>query len=573
MLSATKNKKFIKIAACLFMLSAVFLLANYTLAAVDVGLEYAAQTGLGGEDIRIIIARIIRIIIGFLGIIAVGLIIYAGWLWMSSEGNEEKITKAKQVLKNAIIGLIIILSAFAIATFVLNKLIGATSSGPETGGGPGNGGGGIAALGSGIIESHYPGRNQKDVPRNTKIVITFKEPMDTSTLIINNLINSNNIKIYKSVDGVTGPTVSDVQASKSADNKIFVFKPKQYLGSSAEKIWYSVALSKNIKKANGDAAFAGVIGEIAYDWSFEVGTYVDITPPKVASIIPQPGATEPRNVVVQINFSEAVDPLAASGATKNGFNNIIVSNQSDNVAVAGNFYLSNQYQTVEFLTEEACGTNSCGETVYCLPGSKDITTLAKAATLAVIGEPSANFPYDGLVDMADNSLDGNKNGIAQGPQAQSNLPPYDENAPDPETQGDDYSWTFKTNNTIDITSPVINSIKPNLSDSGVSLTVEIEATFNKLLMSNSLNSSSINLISNPFKAINYWISKSDNVVDKNTTVKLNHDQFNENISYSPQINSAVRDIYQNCYSPCSGLGVIGTPSCCNGVPMTGSSCP
>jgi len=130
-----------------------------------------------------------------------------------------------------------------------------------------------------------------------------------------------------------------------------------------------------------------------------------------------------------------------------------------------------------------------------------------------------------------------------------------------------------TNNTIDITSPVINSIKPNLSDSGVSLTVEIEATFNKLLMSNSLNSSSINLISNPFKAINYWISKSDNVVDKNTTVKLNHDQFNENISYSPQINSAVRDIYQNCYSPCSGLGVIGTPSCCNGVPMTGSSCP
>jgi len=573
MLSATKNKKFIKIAACLFMLSAVFLLANYTLAAVDVGLEYAAQTGLGGEDIRIIIARIIRIIIGFLGIIAVGLIIYAGWLWMSSEGNEEKITKAKQVLKNAIIGLIIILSAFAIATFVLNKLIGATSSGPETGGGPGNGGGGIAALGSGIIESHYPGRNQKDVPRNTKIVITFKEPMDTSTLIINNLINSNNIKIYKSVDGVTGPTVSDVQASKSADNKIFVFKPKQYLGSSAEKIWYSVALSKNIKKANGDAAFAGVIGEIAYDWSFEVGTYVDVTPPKVESIIPQPGATEPRNVVVQINFSEAVDPLAASGATKNGFNNIIVSNKSDNVAVAGNFYISNQYQTVEFLTEEACGTNSCGETVYCLPGNKDLATLAKAASLAAIGEPSANFPYDGIVDMADNSLDGNKNGIAQGPQAQSNLPPYDENAPDPETQGDDYSWTFKTNNTIDITSPVINSIKPNLSDSGVSLTVEIEATFNKLLMSNSLNSSSINLISNPFKAINYWISKSDNVVDKNTTVKLNHDQFNENISYSPQINSAVRDIYQNCYSPCSGLGVIGTPSCCNGVPMTGSSCP
>jgi len=111
---------------------------------LDVGLQYGEATGLGQEDPRVIAANIIRIVLGFLGIIAVGLIIYAGWLYMTAEGEADKVDKAKKILIGALIGLIICLSAFAIATFILNKLIKATggqTTGPGGGGGTIQGGG------------------------------------------------------------------------------------------------------------------------------------------------------------------------------------------------------------------------------------------------------------------------------------------------------------------------------------------------------------------------------------------------------------------------------------------------
>lgn len=539
---------------------------------LNTGLDYAAKTGLGAQDIRVTIAKIVRIILGFLGLIAVGLILYAGWLWMSSEGNEEKVSQAKKVLKNAIIGLIIILSAFAIVSFVLNRLLAATVTGNLAGGGPGPGGGGIAALGNGIIESHYPARNQQDVPRNTKIAITFKEPIDATTIMNGDQLNSQNIIIYKTVDGLNGPHVTEVTARKTDDNKTFVFKPKEYLGSSSEKIWYTVALSKNIKKANGDAAFGGVVGNIAYDWTFQVGTFVDLTPPKIVSIIPLPSATEPRNVVIQINFSEAVDPISASGETKNGFDNIVINNKTDNGTVQGNFYSSNQYQTIEFLTEDACGVNSCGNTIYCLPGNKNLSPLVKAATLVAAGEPEAVFPYTGIVDMADNSFDGNGDGVAEGPQTQSGKPPFNANNPTHDGEGDDYVWSFNTNNTIDLTPPQVAAIAPGIKEEGVSLDTVPEATFNKFLMSASITSDSVTLGSQPASLLNYWLSKQNKDTEKQTVVSLNHDQFKENTQYAPNFNSGIKDIYQNCYSPCSGLGVQGGPSCCNGVAGKNNTC-
>ena len=83
-----------------------------------------AQTGLGDTDPRVMIAKVIQVALGFLGIIAVGLIMYAGFLWMTASGEQEKIDKAKKILTQAAIGLVIILSSFGIATFVLNSLLG-----------------------------------------------------------------------------------------------------------------------------------------------------------------------------------------------------------------------------------------------------------------------------------------------------------------------------------------------------------------------------------------------------------------------------------------------------------------
>lgn len=87
------------------------------------------QTGAlsDNDDIRIIAARLIRVVLGLLGIIALVIIIAAGFRWMTANGNEEKVTESRKQLTNAVIGLIIILASFAIATFVINQLEFATT--------------------------------------------------------------------------------------------------------------------------------------------------------------------------------------------------------------------------------------------------------------------------------------------------------------------------------------------------------------------------------------------------------------------------------------------------------------
>ena len=520
--------------------------------------------GLGEQDPRVTAAKIIRVILGFLGIIAIGLVLYGGFLWMTSEGNEQKIEDAKRVLKNAVIGLAIILASFGIVMFILNALLGASGGGLLGGSAPGGAGGGLTALGNGIIESHYPARGATNIPRNTKIAVTFKEAIRESDIIVDtngsgvlgdctapptpvcDQINPANVWIFKTVDGESGPKVTDVRAMVASGSKIFVFKPNTLLGSPSENIWYSVGLGRNINKANGRPAFGGVAAALGYSWNFEVSTAVDLTPPQVASVIPLNGSTEPRNVVVQINFDEAVDPISASGvfpAAPPTLNTIVVNNISSGTPVNGTFYISNAYRTVEFITDVPCGVNSCGETIYCLPGNSLLEPYIRA------GSNPVPFPYDGVVDMADNSLDGNANGTTDFSPADD----YPNSA---------YPWRFNTNNRIELQAPAISSISPSIGQTGVDRDAPVEASFNRYLMSASINSTNIDLIN----ASAFMPTKAN--VGSGTTVIISHDQFAINQDYSPQFKSGIRDLYQNCYKPCGGLSCpvdrTVNPSCCNG---------
>ena len=78
-------------------------------------------------DIRITIAAILNRLLGFLGIILVGLIMYAGFLWMKAGGDPKEIDKAKAYLRNGVIGLIIILSAMLLTEFIMGCVIGILS--------------------------------------------------------------------------------------------------------------------------------------------------------------------------------------------------------------------------------------------------------------------------------------------------------------------------------------------------------------------------------------------------------------------------------------------------------------
>ena len=79
----------------------------------------AAGAGNGADlgtytDPRMIAANIIKIALGFIGIIFVVLMTYAGFLWMTAGGKDEQIEKSKSLLFQSVIGLIIILSAYSI---------------------------------------------------------------------------------------------------------------------------------------------------------------------------------------------------------------------------------------------------------------------------------------------------------------------------------------------------------------------------------------------------------------------------------------------------------------------------
>jgi hypothetical protein len=73
----------------------------------------------------ITVGRIINYLLGFLGVIFLGLIIYAGFLWMTASGNTEQVTKAKKLMGNAVVGLLIVLASFAISRLVFSQLSGA----------------------------------------------------------------------------------------------------------------------------------------------------------------------------------------------------------------------------------------------------------------------------------------------------------------------------------------------------------------------------------------------------------------------------------------------------------------
>jgi hypothetical protein len=84
------------------------------------------SVGLGGGDVRETAGRIINVALGFLGIIAVVIVLIGGFKYMVSGGNEEKTSEAKNMIVAGIIGLAIILSAWAITTFVIGSLLTAT---------------------------------------------------------------------------------------------------------------------------------------------------------------------------------------------------------------------------------------------------------------------------------------------------------------------------------------------------------------------------------------------------------------------------------------------------------------
>ncbi|MFA4871485.1 MAG: hypothetical protein WC610_00260 [Patescibacteria group bacterium] len=308
--SLMQRSSITKILLVVFLVIFLFLILPTTTWAqnLDLGLESARGIGLAETPLKVIIARIIQIVLGFLGILTVILIMYAGFIWMTAGGDEKKIETAKKILRDAIIGLIIILAAFIIVSFILRGW--ETGGGGPGGRGPG-GGPDLWGLGQDPVESVYPANRQRDVPINTMIAVTFKEKIKPSTIcqiadtatrcngeaIKRDARNNLNVEICKLTAGTTACETTgefrkeDFAATKvyNNDDYTFVFityqnDNRKYLGlEDKQNRVFQVTLNQGIMKADGSETVFKNSTNRMYRWSFTTNGELDLDPPEVQS--------------------------------------------------------------------------------------------------------------------------------------------------------------------------------------------------------------------------------------------------------------------------------------------------
>ena len=604
---------------------------NQSVAGDTFGLQPVAQNvGLGTSDIRLIIAQIIRVIFGFLGILALGTILYAGYMIMTSGGSEDKVAQGKKIMINATIGLAIILSALAIVQFIISQLSAATGFNSGLGTGSGQVGGRQTFTGSGalgrIVQDHYPFRDATDVARNTRIAVTFRAPVDPTSFIT----DDNNSGIFGDCLNLGQPTfdwsvdcdridttIIQITASTAtttpiqaavlatyvgpAGNEVYdiVLRPLSLLGSDTAAVRHAVLLTGGILKQIpvGGGQVSAFINDRDgfYLWNFETGTTIDTAPPTVIGVYPTAGQAVPRNSILQVTFSEPVDPSLVQGLTtpNSAFYNVLFSDP----AVTGEWRITNGYRTIEFVSDQPCGQNSCGEMMYCLPvtcvggGSCQSQYDTLIRTAQPVNQTSfEGVPGSGVMDMAGNGLDGDADGNVDGkPTLPNNFrtvrlspngnAPY-ENAPD------NYYWTYAVDNVIDRSAPHIVQTLPGIDDQNIPSNAPVQITFSRPMWLSSMGGLGIieHGLQTPqgVQAVSpLWFRPQSTTQNNQTITTVNHRMFgpnNEDAFYFTFVSSTVKSITQNCLYPGRGPDSVtpgASPLCnyqedANGVPIPGS---
>lgn len=264
----------------IILLLAVFIIGNLSLAQVDTGLGYLEESGLAKTDIRVVIANIIRIVMGFLGTLAVIIILIGGFKWMTAGGNEEKISEAKRLLLNGVIGLVIVLLSFSIASFILSRLQESLGVDREAPGGAGLGGGGVFYPNNLVVKSIAP---QGPVAiRNVKVRITFNRDLeaDSAEGNINVSRSDNNDKVAGEFK-INSRTVEFIPASSCPE-------PNGNLKCFDVDTEYRVEVKSGIKSSDGKELRCGG-GYPACEAVFTTGDLVDAAPPEGSITYPDDG--------------------------------------------------------------------------------------------------------------------------------------------------------------------------------------------------------------------------------------------------------------------------------------------
>jgi hypothetical protein len=85
------------------------------------------EVKLSNEDPRTITVKMINVVLSFLGLIALVVVLFGGFKWMTSGGNQEQVASAKKILIAGLIGLVIILVSWGITAYIVTQVADITT--------------------------------------------------------------------------------------------------------------------------------------------------------------------------------------------------------------------------------------------------------------------------------------------------------------------------------------------------------------------------------------------------------------------------------------------------------------
>jgi|GEM_PF-1570847 len=291
--------------------------------------NFGQAAGYGQASLPQVIGQIVRIVLSLLGIAAVIIMVAGGFMWMSSGGSPEKVEKAKKIIVNGLIGLLIIIFAYAIATFVMEKL--GLISGMEGGNGINCVAGECCAVGyrcSATGNCNVPETGcsffSLDIFRIRKIETihggleqNYHQDVYLCSAVQPIFNRSAKASSVQELAAAGELRIENVSGNWEVRNNVLIFKhPDIFSANTAYKAYFPKAIIDLQSKYLQQCLAAGGCSETSshFIWNFTTGEQNDTIPPEMISSYPvhspdnrYPDQNVSRAPLIEVNFSEPID--------------------------------------------------------------------------------------------------------------------------------------------------------------------------------------------------------------------------------------------------------------------------
>ncbi len=282
-------------------------------------------TGLGDVVLEELIGNIIQLFLGFLGLIALVIVLLAGFKWMTSGGNQDKIDEAKKLMKSGLIGLLIIIASYAIASFLMRSLISITGNPNE----PPDPNACVVGSCYGCLMCESDGQLSYNgescgcsspvsldglmidwwEPKGSDVSLCEMIQVGFSSDVASTSVNTSSFKVYECNNSdCTNRTL--INGELITTRNIVQFKPSSNYKKDSK--YYVDIPTGLIKDTNENLLLLGK------QWTFETGSNTNVAPPTVSLVFPTDNTEDVcLNSYIKAEFSKRMD--AVSMLNENSF--------------------------------------------------------------------------------------------------------------------------------------------------------------------------------------------------------------------------------------------------------------